>query len=80
MQAFRFKSGKDRDLVGFSTKADGSNLPSEWNPWTLVDPAYPGVTMSPSDSLGGVGPAGPVIDDLERQGFHLTRGPNLEAP
>lgn len=80
MQAFIFVSQKDLTLLAYSSKKDGSNLPPEWGPWTHANPANPASAITPGGSLAGVGAADPVIADLERQGFHLTRGPNREAP
>ena len=70
MHVFTFRSRAEPDIVGFTTRRTGSNLPEDFAPWDLVSQA----AMRAGDPVTGVyGGANKVIAGIDRDGYYVGR-------
>ena len=65
MQVHIFR-GPDR-IFGFTAHSDGTNLPSQYAPWT----AFKTIELTRGTTQAGVNVT-ECLDDIEKHGFHLT--------
>jgi hypothetical protein len=65
MQVHIFR-GPDR-IFGFTAHSDGTNLPSQYAPWT----AFKTIDLTRGTTQAGVSVT-ECLDDIETHGFHLT--------
>jgi hypothetical protein len=65
MQVHAFR-GPGR-IFGFTEDASGSNLPSQFSPWT----SFKTIELRRGEPMPGVN-ADECLDDIERHGFHVT--------
>jgi len=54
-------------VFGFTTQADGGNLPAAYAPWT----AFKTIEIHPDEPHAGVDPNA-CLADIEVHGFHVT--------
>jgi hypothetical protein len=70
MHVFTFQSRARPNLVGFTTRRTGSNLPEELGPWAFVSQG----AMHPGDPATDVyGGADTVLAGIDRDGFYVGR-------
>jgi hypothetical protein len=62
-------SGPDR-IFGFTAHSDGTNLPSQYAPWT----AFKTIDLTRGTTQAGVNVT-ECLDDIKKHGFHLTDAP-----
>jgi hypothetical protein len=71
MRVFIFSSGSSADVVGFSSREDGNNLPETFRPWKLLS----GREMEPGEELITVrGGSDVVLDAVGTDGFYVATG------
>jgi hypothetical protein len=54
-------------MFGFTARSDGTNLPSQYAPWT----AFKTIDLTRGTTQAGVNVT-ECLDDIEKHGFHLT--------
>lgn len=69
MLVFTFVSGKEADVVGFTTDRTGASLPAEWAPWRPLGTG----TLTSSVGLAGMEQSEPVQQAIRKDGYYLVR-------
>ncbi len=77
MQISIFKSTRYAKVLGYTRPHDSGKLPHDLGPWTSQGKVY---NALPADGVSGVGPAPPIMETIEKEGFFIAIGDGTTAP